>query len=38
MQPALDLGDELVVGRRFAVEHEHGAHVHVSAALLEREE
>ena len=37
-EPALELGDELLVGRRLALEQQHGADVHVRAALLEREE
>jgi hypothetical protein len=37
MQPVLDLRDEVVVGRRLAVEDEHGTHVHVRPALLEGE-
>ena len=38
VQPLLELGHELVIGRRVALEHEHGADVHVGAAALQREE
>jgi hypothetical protein len=37
-QAALELGDEVVVGRGGTVEDHAGADVHVGAALLEREE